>query len=697
MHLYIENVNGGAILEMYQLLEQWDEGNKNQDEGAGNWSQSSQNQSWTPGGNFSGQALISEAVNNVGWISFTLPNFLIQEWMDDPSSNYGIILTNALPISNSILGIGSKESNFAPYLMIELNPENCGTGLSRQEEPKTTLNRTIIALKNGAGVTTNSFVAGTTDEEHELVIEGSGFGNTTGSVIFPNADNGGLNQITVQYASDFINWTDSEIRLKIPKNAGTGTITVLSTAGAPVGSAQIEIDWALNPLYHDYREFDEFTRQRINLINANDNGGYTILINSESGLLANTEAVAAIERALGKWQCSSGINFVVDKSGSNLPIANDGHSVIAFSTTLPIGVLAITSSRYKGAGSSSCSQTSTLWRVKEFDMEFADPSILPAGISWNYGEGNPSITQFDFESIALHEFGHAHGLAHVIDGESVMHFSIGNGEVKRRLHNHELDGAAHKMSYSITNNCVSTHKPMISHAGGEDCEDNTATPSINPNGLRVKVLLEGFYNSGFGTLATNLATAGLVPSTQPYGNAPFNYAGNEATTFIPNDIVDWVLLELRDANDRDNVLYQGAYLLREDGQVLTANGSEVLPLPDVASGSYFIAIDHLNHIPIISSSPHAVNTDNVLYDFSTSESQAMGDGQLKDIDGQAFMNSGDFDGNGLINNEDYNLWKTNSASLNVYSSSDADGNGIINSIDYNFWKKNRSKIGLITR
>jgi len=59
------------------------------------------------------------------------------------------------------------------------------------------------------------------------------------------------------------------------------------------------------------------------------------------------------------------------------------------------------------------------------------------------------------------------------------------------------------------------------------------------------------------------------------------------------------------------------------------------------------------------------------------------------------MHSGDFDCNGVINNEDYNIWKINGAILNIYSPADADGNGIVNSLDYNLWKLNRSKIGLL--
>jgi len=122
-----------------------------------------------------------------------------------------------------------------------------------------------------------------------------------------------------------------------------------------------------------------------------------------------------------------------------------------------------------------------------------------------------------------------------------------------------------------------------------------------------------------------------------------------------------------------------------------------IPFTDIAGGDYFIALHHLNHIPIISNVVHSIQTAASVYDFSVSPTAAMGEGQLKAIDGKYFMNSGDFDGNGLINNEDYNLWKINSSSINVYSPADGDGNGIINSLDYNLWKVNRSKIGLITR
>jgi len=694
LHLYIEGVNQGAIVDFYRVLQEWEEGEKNQEIGAGNWSQATANLDWQPGGNVDPSILHSEPVNQLGWIDIELPVSLIQEWLDQPATNFGLLLTNSIPLPNAILGIRSKESSHPPYLSLTLDASSCNG--ERANTETTTLNRVGIVLKNGNGTATNNFVAGTTDEENELLIEGSGFGNTPGSLAFPNADNGGLNSILIEYGTDIVSWTDSQIRVKIPKNAGSGTLNILNGVGTPIGSTDINISWALNPLYHDFRQFDDFTRQRVNMIDANESGGYTLLLSSINGFSTNTEAIASLGRALGKWQCASSVNVELDHAPVDLPIANDGYCVVDFSFDLPAGVLAITSSRYKGSGNSNCSEFRTLWRLKEFDIEFAHPSTLPNSITWNFGEGNPTAVQFDLESIALHELGHAHGLAHVVDEASVMHFSIANGNMKRELNAQEIDGAAHKMSYSTTSNCVTSHAPMIAYVGNDNCGDVTATPSIAPNAMKVKVLLEGFYNTNDNQLSTTLATSGLLPTTQPYSAAPFHYEGTESVATIPPNVVDWILLELRSPTNMETIVYQGAYLLRQDGQVLTPDGSEVLPFLDV-SGEYLIAIHHLNHIPIVSSLPHTISLDASLYDFSTTVQSAMGDGQLKDLQGRSFMNSGDFDSNGLINNADYNLWKSNSANINIYSPADADGNGIINSVDYNFWKVNRSKIGLITR
>jgi len=74
----------------------------------------------------------------------------------------------------------------------------------------------------------------------------------------------------------------------------------------------------------------------------------------------------------------------------------------------------------------------------------------------------------------------------------------------------------------------------------------------------------------------------------------------------------------------------------------------------------------------------------------------MGTDQLKEIDGRYCMYSGDYDGNGIINNQDFNLWKQNVNDINTYIPADADGNGIINNLDFNLWKQNGSKVSILS-
>ncbi len=693
LFFYVNSANFGAILELNKMDQDWEEGTQNQSAGTSNWNQAYLDQSWN-GGNFDATPLLSEPVNSIGWKSVSIPSTLIQEWLDDPDTNFGLMLRNNLPIANAILSISSTETTVAPYLSLTFDPTGCT--YSNYRKAQTSLNRQAIVTKNGAGEVTNTFNAGTIDADYQMIIEGSGFGTTAGMVEFPNADVGGLGKITIEYGTDIIYWTDSAIRIKVPKEAGTGSMNVKNSSGNVVGTANIVIDWSLNPLYHNYREFPDYTRQRVNFIDANDIGGYTIKINNASSLIQNTEALDAFERALSKWQCSTGVNFVLDRTGTATDVENDGNCIAQFTDQLPIGVLAITSSRYKGAGNSGCSQEQTLWRLKEFDIELASPTSLPNNLTWYYGTSTPSLFQFDFQSIITHELGHAHGLAHVVNEESVMHFSISNGEMRREIGDGELEGAAHKISFSTKDNCVSSYSPMTVFASNGDC-DNTGTPAVSDNRAKIKIMIEGYYDENSGSMNTSLSDNNIMPLIQPFNVAPFDYNGFEVVSTIPVNVVDWMLIELRNASNVDQIIHQQAVFLRNDGSLITLEGQEEIVFNGVNTDSFYIAVHHLNHLAVISSQPHPIQKIPTTYDFTSESTAAMGTGQLKTKGGQYLMTSGDFDGNGIINNEDYNLWKTSGAAINTYSPADADGNGIINSLDYNLWKRNRSKIGLITK
>lgn len=118
--------------------------------------------------------------------------------------------------------------------------------------------------------------------------------------------------------------------------------------------------------------------------------------------------------------------------------------------------------------------------------------------------------------------------------------------------------------------------------------------------VSVKVLLEGTYD------ATNLnmndqlrqTTAGNViplssatayPSTtETAANSVFSVSGNNA-------IVDWVLVELRDATTPTTIVASKAALLQKDGDVVDVDGVSPVSF-GVATGSYYVAIKHRNHL-----------------------------------------------------------------------------------------------------
>jgi len=267
------------------------------------------------------------------------------------------------------------------------------TGLSNPTPyiiPPRSQRRRTITFKDGLGNAATTFYAGCSEVEHELIIEGSGFGN------------GGL-------------------------------VEVYDSANNLVGSQEIVIDWSIKPIFSDYRSYEKNTRQFINFIDRNELGGYNISYNSTSGMSSNSAAKAAFERATAKWLCATGVHWTIDEQSTPEEVNADDLSVIMFLQDMPVGVVAMTASRYKASGNTRCSFENTTWYLREFDMQFAHPDNMLEGLSWNYSDNPPAFNEFDFETIALHELGHAHGLGHINSPNSTMYFSIENGANKRTI------------------------------------------------------------------------------------------------------------------------------------------------------------------------------------------------------------------------------------------------------------------------
>ncbi len=248
------------------------------------------------------------------------------------------------------------------------------------------------------------------------------------------------------------------------ENAGTGTFRV----NAFTSSTPLTVSYGHTALNTDFFNFPAITRQRYYFRNMNSFGGYTYQYNTTSGFSANTPARAAFERALINWRCNTGINWRI---GTNTAtgFGDDGVNIVIFDPTLPVGILARATTRFQGSAIGGvCDMTNTVLCADEMDIQFQDPPA--AGFTWEYGPATPSCSEFDFETVALHELGHHHGLQHVINPGAVMHFAIANGSFNRTLSGNDIAGGNARMAYSTAATCfnpgVCGSGPMVAIASG---------------------------------------------------------------------------------------------------------------------------------------------------------------------------------------------------------------------------------------
>ena len=122
----------------------------------------------------------------------------------------------------------------------------------------------------------------------------------------------------------------------------------------------------------------------------------------------------------------------------------------------------------------------------------------------------------------------------------------------------------------------------------------------------------------------DIRTAALVPLVEPYTGIAYPHVsgGGEGTTapvlaITGNDaIVDWVVLELRDATDPSVVLITRSALLQRDGDVVDLDGVSPVRFGHPA-GSYHVAVRHRNHLGVMTASPVALSGTPLLMDFTT--------------------------------------------------------------------------------
>lgn len=210
------------------------------------------------------------------------------------------------------------------------------------------------------------------------------------------------------------------------------------------------------------------------------------------------------------------------------------------------------------------------------------------------------------------------------------------------------------------------------------------------------ILLEGAY-LGNGEMRTDGNM--FIPLSSPYSDAPYNAPPAMATSGVPSNAVDWILVEVRGGTPSPTapratvtVLKQSAFLL-DDGSIVGEDGN-ALELAIDDSQSYHIAIRHRNHLDVLSATSIAPQAGMLTYDFTTGEDKAFGVSQMKlESDNSASMFAGDYTADQVIQTTDFDVWQANPAVLNTYTITDGNVDGVVQVTDYDTWFENKAKIG----
>ena len=227
----------------------------------------------------------------------------------------------------------------------------------------------------------------------------------------------------------------------------------------------------------------------------------------------------------------------------------------------------------------------------------------------------------------------------------------------------------------------------------------TAPPLVR---VQPKVMLQGCYVSTQLNMHDSLRRASLVPATEPYSALGYSFTPGGASGTIPSTVmanasnaavVDWVVVELRDAADPTVIVASKRGVLLRDGSVMDVNRLSPLWIP-VAPGNYRVAVRHRNHLGAMTASPVALSSINTVIDFSAPGFAAHGTNALNTIGAKKVLWPGDanFDGEvkytGSGNDRDAVLiavggsTPTNVAS-NVYTGADVNMDGEVKYVGAN--------------
>ncbi|MBI5472952.1 MAG: choice-of-anchor J domain-containing protein [Ignavibacteriae bacterium] len=148
----------------------------------------------------------------------------------------------------------------------------------------------------------------------------------------------------------------------------------------------------------------------------------------------------------------------------------------------------------------------------------------------------------------------------------------------------------------------------------------------------LRSFLEGAYSIALHAMRTDLS----LPFSQPYASLPWSFAGAENVSILPDSVVDWVLIELRDATGSTGRAARRAAFIKSLGAMSELDGTSSTAFQLMKPGDYYVVVHHRNHLSVMSATPLSLGTTSSSYDFTTAQSQAYGSLPMNQLESGVF-------------------------------------------------------------
>ena len=179
--------------------------------------------------------------------------------------------------------------------------------------------------------------------------------------------------------------------------------------------------------------------------------------------------------------------------------------------------------------------------------------------------------------------------------------------------------------------------------------NNTNWSFIDMIVAHIESWLEGAYDVASHSMRTTLRDNSWIPNQSPYDADPITVGT------IPDDVTDWVLVELRETEDGPAVASKSMFL-KSDGDIISTTG-DAPEFSDLDPDDYFVVVRHRNHLAIMSRVAHTfVAQGGTLLTLNLKDAaNVYGENSVKELETDVWgMYTGDSNGNGQIQTNDKN-------------------------------------------